>query len=96
MTHELIIKFKQKLNIDEISIILIIDIIISYDQNISLIFYVNDGSHVRLRHPSCVYISAQRQYTAVLKMCTLTSLPILIPPTRIQSCKAAPSDLIDI
>ena len=41
-------------------IILIIHIIVSYDQNISLIFYVNDGSHVRFRHPSCVYISAQR------------------------------------
>ena len=22
-----------------------------------------DGSHVRLGHPSCVYITAQRQYT---------------------------------
>ena len=62
-------------------IILIIHIIISYDQNISLIFYVNNGSHVRLRHPSCVYISAQRQYTAVLKMCTLLkwlSLPYIL------------------
>ena len=46
-------------------IILIIHIIVSYDQNISLIFYVKDGSHVRLWHPSCVYITAQRQYTAV-------------------------------
>ena len=44
--------------------ILIIYIIVSYDQNISLIFYV------RLRHPSCVYITAQRQYTAVQKMRT--------------------------
>ena len=26
------------------------------------LFYVNDGSHVRLWHPSCVYITAQRQY----------------------------------
>ncbi len=25
---------------------------------------MKDGSHVRLRHPSCVYITAQRQYTA--------------------------------
>ena len=41
-------------------IILIIHIIVSFDQNISFIFYVNDGSHVRLRHPSCVYITAQR------------------------------------
>ena len=46
-------------------IIVIIHIIVSYDQNISLILYVKDGSHVRLRHPSCVYITAQRQYTAV-------------------------------
>ena len=62
-------------------IILTIHIIISYDQNISLIFYLNDGSHVRLRHPSCVYISAQRQYTAVVKMCTLLkwlSLPYIL------------------
>ena len=59
-------------------IILIIHIIVSYDQNISLIFYVNDRSHVKLRHPSCFYISAQRQYSAVLKMCTLLKwLPCL-------------------
>ena len=61
-------------------IILINHIIISYDQNNSLIFYVKDGSHVRPRHPSCVYISAQRQYTAVQKMCTLLkylSLPYI-------------------
>ena len=47
---------------------LIIHKIISYDQNISLIFYMRDGSNVRLRHPSCVYITAQRQYTEVQKM----------------------------
>ena len=41
-----------------------------HDQNISLIFYVKDGSHIRLRHPSCVYITAQRPYTAVQKMRT--------------------------
>ena len=35
---------------------MIIHIIVSYDQNISLIFYVKDGSHVRLWHPSCVSI----------------------------------------
>ena len=67
-------------------IILIIHIIVSYDQNISLIFYVNDGSHVRLRHPSCVYINAQRQYTAVLKMCTLLkwlSLPYILGPSYV-------------
>ena len=41
-------------------IILIIHIIVSYDQNISFIFfYEKDGSHVRLWHPSCVYITAQ-------------------------------------
>jgi len=33
----------------------------------SLIFKAKDGSHVRLRHLSCVYITAQRQYTAVQK-----------------------------
>ena len=33
-----------------------------YDQNISLIFFVKDGSHVRLWYPSYVYITAQRQY----------------------------------
>ena len=52
-----------------ILIILIIYVITSYDQNISLIFYVKDGSHARLWHPySCVYIRAQRQYTAVQKI----------------------------
>ena len=68
-------------------IILIIHIVVSHDQNISLIFYVNDGSHVRLRHPSCVYISAQRQYTAaVLKMCTLLkwlSLPYILEKSKL-------------
>jgi len=44
---------------------LIIHIKVSYDQNISWIFFVKDGSFVRLQHPSCVYITAQRQYTAV-------------------------------
>ena len=53
-----------------ILMILIINIIVAYDQYISLIFYVKDGSHVRLGHPSCVYITAQRQYTAVQKMRT--------------------------
>ena len=38
-------------------------------KNISLIFYVKDGSHVMLQHPSCVYIAAQKQYT-VQKMRT--------------------------
>ncbi len=32
--------------------------------------YVKDGSHIRLWHPSCVYITDQRQYTAVQKMRT--------------------------
>ena len=49
--------------------ILIFHMIISYDKNISLIFFVKDGSHVRLRHPSCVYITAQRQYTLQYKRC---------------------------
>ena len=35
------------------------------EYSISVRFYVKDGSHVRLRHPSCVYITDQRQYTAV-------------------------------
>ena len=51
--------------------ILIIHIIVSYDLNISLISYVKDGSHIRLRHLYCVYITAQRQYIAVQKMRTL-------------------------
>ena len=44
-------------------------------------FYVKDGSHVRLWHPSCVYTTAQRQHTAVQKMCTLLkklSLPYIL------------------
>ena len=53
-----------------ILIILIIHILIFYDQNISLIFLSEDGSHVKLWHPSFVYFIAQRQYTAVQKMCT--------------------------
>ena len=48
-----------------ILITLIIHIIVSYDQNISLIFYVKVWFNVRLWHPSCVYCTAQRQYTAV-------------------------------
>ena len=56
-------------------IILIIHIIVSYDQNISLIFLCEKWiPHVRLWHPSCVYITVQRQYTAVQKMCTLLKL----------------------
>jgi len=50
-----------------ILIILIIHIIVSYDQNISLIIYVKDGSHVRLRHSSCVYITAHWQYNCSTK-----------------------------
>ena len=44
--------------------ILIIHIKVSYDTRIFYWFYVKDGSHVRLWHPSCVYIIAQRPYTA--------------------------------
>ena len=58
-------------------IILIIHIIVSYNQHISLIIYVKDGSHARLWHPSCIYITAQRQYTAVQKMCTLLEITFL-------------------
>ena len=54
-----------------ILIILIIHKIVSYDQNISLIFYVKDGSHVRLPHPSCVYITAQWQYTSEITFLAL-------------------------
>ena len=43
---------------------------VSYDQNISLVLCLKDESHVGLRHPSCVYIPAQRQYTAGQKMRT--------------------------
>ena len=32
-------------------------------------FYVKEGSDVRLGHPSCVYMTAQRQYTTVYKRC---------------------------
>ena len=56
-------------------IILIIQIKVSYDQNISSNFYVKDGSHVRLRHPSCGYITAQRQYAAVQKITFLALEP---------------------
>ena len=42
--------------------------LVSYDQNSSLFYYVKYGYHVRLRHPSCVYITAQKQYTALQKM----------------------------
>ena len=56
-------------------IILIIQIKVSYDQNISSNFYVKDGSHVRLRLPSCVYITAQRQYAAVQKITFLALEP---------------------
>ena len=42
--------------------------IASYDQNISLIiFFCDNGSHVRLWHPSCVYFTTQRQYSALYK-----------------------------
>ena len=48
--------------------ILIYHIIVSYDQNILLNFYVKDRSHVRLRHPSCVYIPP-RDRTLQYKRC---------------------------
>ena len=52
--------------------ILIIHIIVSYDQNISMIFYVKDVSHVRLWHPSvlCLLYSPETVHVAVLKMRT--------------------------
>ena len=61
--------FEPRLNLRRIkAIILIIHIIVSCDQNVSLISNVKDWSHhshVRLWHPSCVYFTAQRQNTAV-------------------------------
>ena len=50
--------------------ILLFHIIVSDDQNISLNFFEKDDSHFMLSHPSGVYFTAQRQYTAVLKMFT--------------------------
>ncbi len=38
---------------------------IKYDKKFFFIFYLKDGSDVRLRHPYCVYMTAQRQYTKV-------------------------------
>ena len=50
-----------------------IHIIVSYDQNISLIFYVKDGTH-----PSCVY--APRDSTLQYKRCVhlWTNFPCII------------------
>ena len=53
-------------------IILIIHIIVSYDQNISLIFYVKDGSHVRLWHDCdirLVFTLPPRDSTLQYKRC---------------------------
>ena len=66
-------------------IILIIRIIVSYDQNISLIIHVKDGSHGMIRHPFCVYITAHRQYTAVQKMLTPEITFLALNPWYIQS-----------
>ena len=46
-----------------VAYILIIHIIVSYDQNISLIVYLK-------MYPMCLHITAQWQYTAVQKMRT--------------------------
>ena len=79
------------------------NIIASYNQNISLIFYVKDWSHVRLRHPSCVYISAQRQYTAVQNFPCITSLvflfqffPVLSPSYTSGRVSEFPSPLVSL
>ena len=61
-------------------ITLIIHIIVSYDQNISLIFYVKDGSHVRLRHPSCVCITALRQYCSTKDVYTSETTFLALHP----------------
>ena len=60
-----------------------------YDQNISLIFYVKDGSHVGLRHPSCVYITTQRlQYKRCVHLrnnfpCSITLIGVSQAGTRV-------------
>ena len=59
--------------------ILIIHMIVSYDQNNnSKIFYVKDGSHVRLWHPSClhyrpetVHCSTEDAYTSEITFLAL-------------------------
>ena len=52
--------------------ILIIHIIVSFDQNLSLIFYVKDGSHVESGFDIRLVFTLppQRQCTAVQKMRT--------------------------
>ena len=68
-TYSLFAEFVNKNGwISVLLVSLIIHIIVSYDQNISSIFFVTYGSHVRLQHPACVYITTQRQYTAVQKI----------------------------
>ena len=66
-------------------IILIIRIIVSYDQNISLIIHVKDGSHGMIRHPFCVYITAHYITTAVQKMLTPEITFLALNPWYIQS-----------
>ena len=42
-------------------------------------FYVKNGSHVRLRHPFCDWITTQRQYTAVERCVHLrNNIPCII------------------
>jgi len=54
-------------------IILIIHIIVSYDQNISLIFYVKDGSHAMSLHyrTVTVHCSAKDAYTSEITFLAL-------------------------
>ena len=69
-------------------VILIIHIIVSYDQNISLIIYVKDGSHVRLRQPSCVFhyrpetvrCSIKDAYTSEITLLALLPWILLLLP----------------
>ena len=74
---------------EEVKIILIIPIIVSYDQNISMIFYMKDWSHVRLLHPSCVYITTQRlQYKRCVHLrnnfpCIITLIVVNQAGTRV-------------
>ena len=46
-------------------------IIFSFDQNISLIFYVKDGSHIRLWHPSlCLHYRSETVHCSTKDPCT--------------------------
>ena len=57
-------------------------------------FYVKNGSHVRLRHPSCVYIIAHRPYTAVQKYISGITLDLYkIAKNPLHKLFSAPSTI---